>query len=134
MHPISCALDHFERIVGDLRAITTGSKYSPHVQVVAEIVWAAPEVRGVIYNAGETVSYGRLAEILERVWGRRVGREDWSVGMLKEELARTLGDGLKKYRVVFAEGKDVAWSEEETFNKKRGLRSQGVEGWVRVNI
>lgn len=102
--------------------------------VVAEIVWAALEVRGVVYTAGETVRYGRLAGVLERVWGREVRREEWSVGILKEELDRDPGDGLKKYRVVFAEGKGVAWSEEETFNKGRGLRLQGVDEWVRENM
>ena len=102
--------------------------------VVAEIVWAATEARGVVFTAGETVSYGRLAGILERVWGSEVRREEWGVGMLKEELDRNPGDGMKKYRVVFAEGRGVAWSEEETFNKERGLRLQGVEDWVRENM
>lgn len=103
-------------------------------KVVAEILWAAPEVQGVIYTAGETASYARLASILEKIWQRKVAREEWSVGMLKEELAKDPGDGLKKYRVVFAEGKGVAWSQEETFDKVRGLRLQGVEDWVLENM
>lgn len=103
-------------------------------KVVAEIVWAAPEVQGVVYTAGETVSYARLAGILENVWQRKVAREEWSVGMLKEELAMDPGDGLKKYRVVFAEGKGVSWSQEGSFDKVRGLRLRGVEDWVRENM
>lgn len=102
--------------------------------VVAEIVWAAPEVQGVVYTAGETVSYGRLTETLERVWGRELRREEWSAGMLSEELAKDPGNGLKKYRVVFAEGRGVAWSEEKTFNRGRNLRLRGVEDWVRENM
>lgn len=49
---------------------------------------AAPEVQGVVYTVGETVSYGRLAEILEMVWERKQGREEWRVEMLKEVLAK----------------------------------------------
>ena len=103
-------------------------------KVVAEIVWVAPEVQGVVYTAGETVSYARLADILEEVWQRKVAREDGSMGVLKEELAMDPGDGLKKYRVVFAEGRGVAWSQEESFDKVRGLRLQGVEDWIRENM
>lgn len=36
-------------------------------KVVAEIVCSAPNVQGVVYTAGETVSYGHLAEILEMI-------------------------------------------------------------------
>lgn len=133
----------FGVVGGDRRVVSALGSWTNEVtvttpgdigKVVAEIVCAAPEVRGVVYAAGETVSYARLAGILERVWQREVVREEWSVGMLKEELAQDPGDGLKKYRVVFAEGKGVAWSQEETFDKVRGLRLQGVEDWVRENM
>ena len=56
--------------------------------MVAEIVWAALEVQGVIYTLGEEVSYGRLAEIREMVWKRNQESEEWSVEMLKEVLAK----------------------------------------------
>ena len=104
-------------------------------KVVADIVWAAPETQGVVYTAGETVSYGRLAEILKMVWNRGLGRGERSVEMLKEEVTRNPGHGLNKFRVVFAQGKGVVWSEEVTFKRARGgLKLQGVEDWVRENM
>lgn len=121
------------RALGDWANEVTVTTPGDIGRVVAEIMWAAPEVQGVVFTAGETVSYRRLAEILERAWGTEVGREEWSVEMLKGELAQDPGNGMKKYRVVFAEGKGVAWSEDETFNKERGLKMQGVEEWVRRN-
>ncbi|KAL9068715.1 MAG: hypothetical protein Q9161_006029 [Pseudevernia consocians] len=97
-------------------------------KVVADIVWAAPEVQGVVYTEGETVSYGRLAEILEMVWNRGLGKGERSVEMLNEEFTRNPGDGLNKCRVVFAQGKGVIWSEEVIFKRARGgLKLQGVE-------
>lgn len=47
--------------------------------------------------------------------------------MLKEELAKDPDNVSKEYRVVFAEGRGVAWStsEEETSNKRKGSESAG---------
>ena len=60
---------------------------------------------GVIYIAGETLTYGRLADIMEKVGNRRIEREVWDVDTLRRELANDPENGTKKYRVVFAEGK-----------------------------
>lgn len=55
-------------------------------------------------------------------------------GERRVECGNAEGDGWKKYRVILAEGKGVYWSEGETFNQRRGMRFQGVEGWVGENI
>ena len=102
-------------------------------RVIAEVVWAVPELRGVVFTAGETVSYGQVAAVLENVLGEKVSRELWSVDMLTEELAKDPEDGLKKYRVVFAEGRGVSFNEATTFNHQRGMDLQGAEAWVREN-
>ncbi|MCJ1376850.1 hypothetical protein MMC20_008095 [Loxospora ochrophaea] len=102
-------------------------------RVVAEIVWAATGVAGVVYTAGETVTYRQVAEIVEQVSGIEVKRVEGSVETLKKELAEEPDNGMRKYRVVFAEGRGVAWEEEMTFNAERGIRLQGVEEWLRKN-
>ena len=38
---------------------------------------------------------------------------------------------MRKYRVVFAEGKGVAWDRKGTWNEKRGIKVAGLEEWVR---
>ena len=103
-------------------------------RVVAEIALAAPEVKGVVYTAGDTVTMARLAEIVEGVMGREVERELKTVEQLKEELARDPENGVRKYRVVFAEGVGVSWPREGTLNVLRGMDVEGAETWARRNL
>ena len=103
-------------------------------KVVAELVYAAPEIQGVVYTAGDTVTFGQLADVLERMSGRTVRRRLSTVEELKRDLAADPGDGIKKYRAVFAEGRGVSWGVEETVNWRWGMRLQGVEGWVKGNL
>ena len=104
-------------------------------RLTAEIVFVEPRVRNeVVFTAGETVSYGRVAEVVERVLGERVVREVWDVEGLEEELARDPDDAIRKYRVVFANGKGVAWRLEKTFNAQKGIETVGVGQWAKANL
>ena len=104
-------------------------------RVVAEVVCGEDgEVEGVVFVAGETISYEHLAEVVEEVAGEKVQRELWSVERLVEELREDPEDGLKKYRVVFAEGRGVAWDVERTFNHRKGMGMQDVKGWALENL
>ena len=58
------------------------------------------------------------------------GEKEWSVAMLKEELAWDLGDGLNEY----AKAMGITWSEEEILDRGVGMILQGVEDWVRENM
>lgn len=100
-------------------------------KVVAEVVWAAPEINGVIYTAGDSVSYRQVANVVEKVYGTRIERQNWVIGKLTKDLKDDTTNGIKKYRVVFAEGKGVAWDKYDTFNAQRVMRLEGVEEWVR---
>ena len=103
--------------------------------LAAEILFAEPRiVNQVVYTAGDTVTYGKLADIVDSVLGREVRRVEWSVPQLKAELAENPDDPIKKYRVVFAEGRGVSWNVEETFNARRGIEVVGVERWARENL
>ena len=85
----------------------------------------------IVYMAGETISYARLAEVLEIVLGKKARRELWSVDHLREELKKDPDNLVKKYRVVFAEGNGVSWDEEGTVNRTLGMQVTDVETWVR---
>ena len=52
---------------------------------------------------------------------------------LKRELAEEPHDALRKYRVVFAEGRGVAWDQQSTFNAQQGIAVCGLEEWMRSN-
>lgn len=104
-------------------------------RLTAEIVfWEPRVVDQVVYTAGETVSYGRVAEIVEGVVGEKVRREVWSVGMLEEALRRDPGDVVQRYRVVFAVGKGVSWGVGKTFNVRNGIEVQDVKGYAEENL
>jgi hypothetical protein len=50
-----------------------------------------------VYAAGNTVSYGLLAEIVERRTGWGAEKEEW-----RKRWRRDLEEGIQKYRLVFA--------------------------------
>lgn len=102
--------------------------------LTAEICFAAPRVNGVVYTAGDTITYARLADTVDSVLSRKVRREEWSVPLLQDELSKDPDNALKKYRVVFAQGKGVSWEIDRTFNAQRGIEVKNVEQWARENL
>ena len=103
-------------------------------RVVAEIIYTYPDTQGVLYTAGDTVTYSQLADILEKVTGQEVERRLWSQQALKEELGKDPDDGIKKYRVIFGEGRGVSWGMEKTINHEMGMELQRIDGWTRENL
>lgn len=103
--------------------------------LTAVILRAEPRLANqVVYVAGDTVSYGQLADTVERVLGITVRRQAWTVPALMQELADAPDDAMRKYRAVFAQGRGVAWDPARTFNAVRGIVTQGLEAWVRENL
>jgi hypothetical protein len=79
-------------------------------------------------------TYERLADMVDSVLGRKVRRVEWSVPVLKDELVKEPNKPIKKYRVVFAQGRGVSWEVDRTFNAQRGIEVMGVERWARENL
>jgi hypothetical protein len=104
--------------------------------LTADIVFAErPRFRNeVVYTAGDTVTYGQLAEIVEKVLDVKVAKEEWILPLLKHELENDPGNAIKKYRVVFAEGKGVSWTIEKTFNWLHRKKVVNVESWLSQNV
>lgn len=102
--------------------------------LTTEIVFSEPRIANqVVYIAGDTVTYRQLADTIDRLMGTEVLRSAWSVDELKRKLVQEPGDSLRKYRVVFAEGRGVAWDQQSTFNVQRGIAVSGLEEWMRSN-
>jgi hypothetical protein len=91
-------------------------------------------VNQILHVAGDTVTYRQLADTLDTLLDLKVCRKEWSVPELQRELAEGLHESLRKYRVVFAEGRGVAWDKSQTFNARRGLDVCALEDWVRQNL
>lgn len=100
-------------------------------RLTAEIALAHPDIEGLVYTSGDTISMKRLGDVVEKVMGSMVERVLKTVPDLKAELAEAPNDSMRKYRVVFAEGKGVAWSKSESFNEAQGIATQNVENWAR---
>jgi hypothetical protein len=56
------------------------------------------------------------------------------VPVLQDELAKDPTNPIKKYRVVFAQGRGVSWEVGKTFNAQRGIEVVDVERWARKNL
>ncbi|KAL2817528.1 hypothetical protein BDW59DRAFT_152586 [Aspergillus cavernicola] len=87
-----------------------------------------------IYVAGDTLSYERLAELLEMVTGRTFQRKVRTVESAKADLTKEPENGLYKYQIVFGEGKGVAWDIGETWNSTLGIRAQTAEEWAKEHL
>jgi hypothetical protein len=100
-------------------------------RMVAEIVLVETDIRHqVVYTAGDTISYDDLAKVVEEIQGKEIKKELWTIDKLMDELSRDPQDGIKKYRVVFAEGRGVSWSSKQTLNKRKAIRLQSVWDWL----
>ena len=105
-------------------------------RLTAEVVFAEePRVGNeVVHVAGDTVTYWEVAAVLERVLGRKMKVAEWEVEALKEELKGDPGNPIRKYRVVFAEGRGVAWDVGKTYNARKHIEVVSLEQWVRENL
>ena len=102
--------------------------------LTTEIVFSEPRIANqVVYIAGDTVTYRQLADTIDRLMDAEVLRSAWTVDELKRKLVQEPDDSLRKYRVVFAEGRGVAWDRQSTFNAQRGIAVSGLEEWMRSN-
>ncbi|EPQ61099.1 isoflavone reductase family protein [Gloeophyllum trabeum ATCC 11539] len=92
-------------------------------------------IEGVVYGAGETITCERLAQLVEAAMGKdaRVTRELWTLDQLREALRQDPLNPLKKYRVIFAEGKGVSWDIERTINYQRGIDTTDVARWLKLH-
>jgi len=123
------------RALGDWENRVTVTTPEDIGRLTAMIVYEEPRVRDrVVYTAGETVSYGRVAEIVEEVTGRRVRREEWSVERLEGELRGDPGNAVAKYRVAFAVGRGCSWDLERSFNWEKGVEVTDVKSYAEKNL
>jgi len=103
--------------------------------LTAEIVFFEPRFRNqIVYLAGDTVTYGQVASMLERVLGRSFQRKVWTVPYLMQELEQDPTHHIKKYRAVFAQGKGVAWPKAGTFNEQQSIQVTTSEQWAQENL
>ncbi|KAL8963419.1 MAG: hypothetical protein Q9183_005012 [Haloplaca sp. 2 TL-2023] len=101
-------------------------------KVATELICKEGKQRtGVVFTAGDTVSYGELADMVEEKVGKEmVKRELWDLDYLRSELENDPENGLKRYRVVFAEGRGVSWDKGVTVNEERGIETTDLKSFL----
>ncbi|KAG7289274.1 hypothetical protein NEMBOFW57_005640 [Staphylotrichum longicolle] len=102
-------------------------------KVVAELVYEPAEGNGVVYVAGDTVSYAEVADLVEEVYGGEWKREEWDREFLKKRLEEQPGDLMLKYQNAFGAGVGVSWEKEKTVNYQRGIKIPDLRGFLRDN-
>ena len=100
-------------------------------RLTARILFAEPALSNqVVFTAGDTLTYGQLADTVDASLGIQLKREAWSVPTLLAALVEDPDDNLKKYRAVFAQGHGVAWDPAVTFNAQQGIAVTDVAAWI----
>jgi len=104
-------------------------------RLTTEILYAEPRIEDqVVHVAGDTISYGQLADLVDDVLDTEVRRIQWSTEHLRTELAADPDDTMKKYRAVFAQGVGVAWPVSRTFNAAKGIKTTTARQWAAANL
>ncbi|RGP62104.1 hypothetical protein FLONG3_10331 [Fusarium longipes] len=85
--------------------------------------------RQVVYTAGDTISYKRLADLLDVHFGTEFTRELWSLDILKKQMEDEPST-MVKYRDTFAQGRGVAWDKKGTVNAERGIEVTDVKMYL----
>ncbi|WP_144958908.1 aromatic alcohol reductase [Pseudomonas oryzihabitans] len=126
------------RALGSLDTQVTLTTPEDIGRLTAEIVFFEPRFRNeIVYVAGDTLAYGELAGLLERVLQRPFSTQVWTLPQLLDELEKEPDEQLKhiwKYRAVFAQGRGVAWPMETTFNARHGFPVTSAEQWAREHL
>ncbi|KAI1393204.1 NAD(P)-binding protein [Hypoxylon trugodes] len=101
-------------------------------RMAAEIAYEPGDVsHQVVYIAGDTVTYEKVAGLVEKRFGGQWTKELWDEETLSGKLREKPGDGMIKYASVWAAGRGVAWDMEKTINAQRGIELQGLESYLK---
>lgn len=104
-------------------------------RLTAAILFHEPRFKNeTVFVAGDTISYGEIADELERQLGRPFKRQTWSIPYLSDALRADPENSLLKYRAVFAAGVGVAWPKKATFNQRQGIETVDVPTWIRRHL
>lgn len=104
-------------------------------RLTAKIVFTSPEFADeVVYLAGDTITYARLADVVEQALGRPIRREVLTVPDLMDDLSRAPDDIMRRYRAVFAIGRGMWWEKDQTFNARQGIAVTDAASWLRAHL
>jgi len=127
--------EHAVHALGSLDTAVTLTTPDDIGVLTAEVVFTQPRIRNdIVYLAGDTVTYGEVADKLQAALGKPFSRSTWSEEYLLGELARDPHNMMRKYRAAFAQGRGVAWDKSDSFNTQRAIPVTDVASWINANL
>jgi len=103
-------------------------------RLTTDIVLEEPRIKNeVVFVAGDTLSYGRLADVVEEVSGRRFDRVLLTPDILAADLAKSPDDVMARYRIAFAKGDGMWWDKSNTYNAEHGIPTTDTKAWFTDN-
>ncbi|WP_238084887.1 MULTISPECIES: aromatic alcohol reductase [Pseudescherichia] len=104
-------------------------------RLTTEIYLHQPRIiNEVVFVAGETTSYRKLAETVERVTNLTFTKKVLTLPTLLEALHLRPDDPMLRYRVAFARGDGMWWPESETWNARNNFPTQDIASWLKEFI
>jgi hypothetical protein len=91
-------------------------------------------VNEVVFVAGETTSYGKLVETVERVTKQPFTKGAFTLPALLAALRLNPDDQMLRYRAAFARGDGMWWQMSDTYNAKNNIQTQNIESWLKAFI
>lgn len=88
----------------------------------------------MVHLAGDTITYARLAVIVEQALDRPIERELLTVPDLSTDLSHAPDDAMRRYRAVFAGGRGMWWDKDGTSDARRGIAVTDAQGWLRSHL
>lgn len=103
-------------------------------RLTAEIVLHEPRfVNTPVFVAGDTISYGELADLVDQETGEVFEKKALSLETLRYVQAASPGP-METYRAAFAQGDGMHWPKSETFNVQNGIETTTVGGWLHEHL
>lgn len=103
-------------------------------KLTTEILLESPRIiNEVVYVAGDTISYGELAEIVDNISNKPIKRNIFTLNWLQNELAKNADNQMLRYRAAFALGDGMWWNIDKTYNFKKGIEVQNTEQWLHTH-
>ncbi|PKS04976.1 hypothetical protein jhhlp_008342 [Lomentospora prolificans] len=100
-------------------------------RVTADVILDPRDVKNqVVYTAGDTVTYEKLAESLDDCFKTPFKRELWDLPILRKQMEED-PNTMVKYRDTFAQGRGVSWPLSQTVNAARGIQLTDIQSYLK---
>lgn len=104
-------------------------------RLTTEIYLHQPRIANeVVFVAGETTSYGKLAETVERMTKQTFAKNVLTLPDLLDALHLNPDDQMLRYRAAFARGDGMWWPMNNTWNVQNNMPTQNIESWLKTVI